>query len=115
MDLNLVVIAGKLAATPEFTTFASGATLARVLVTVKSEEPRRRIDVIPVVMWDPPDDHVLRDMDKGDRVWIAGSVQRRFWSAEAGRTSRVEIVAHDIQAQTQTEEVDAGVHTGSSE
>jgi len=108
-DLNLVVMAGRLAAEPEFTLFSSGATLARVLVTVKSEEPRRRIDVIPVVLWDPPDGHVLRDMDKGDRVWIAGSVQRRFWSAEAGRTSRVEVVAHDIQAQTQTEEATADV------
>jgi single-stranded DNA-binding protein len=99
MDLNVIVIAGRLAADPEFTTFASGARLLRLLVTVRSQEPRRRIDVIPVVMWDPTDDIPMDELIRGARVWVAGSVQRRFWSAEAGRTSRVEIVAHDVQRQ----------------
>ncbi|RLB60889.1 MAG: hypothetical protein DRH08_14735 [Deltaproteobacteria bacterium] len=114
-DLNLVVMAGRLAADPEFTTFASGATLCRILVTTRSTEPRRRIDVIPVVQWDPADDAVIRDMVRGDRIWVAGAVQRRFWSAEAGRTSRVEVVAHEIQRQRDRKEEDAGVDTGSSE
>ena len=97
MDLNLIVIAGRLAAEPELTTFSSGARLLRLLVTVRSQEPRRRIDVLPVVMWDPPDDGHLGELTRGMGVWVAGSVQRRFWSAEAGRTSRVEIVAHEVQ------------------
>ena len=97
MDLNLIVIAGRLAAEPELTTFASGARLLRLLLTVRSQEPRRRIDVLPVVMWDPTDGIPIDEFTRGTRVWVAGSVQRRFWSAEAGRTSRVEIVAHDVQ------------------
>jgi single-stranded DNA-binding protein len=97
MDINIVVVAGRLAADPELTTFASGARLLRLLVTVRSQEPRRRIDVLPVVMWDPPDDNPVLEFTRGEGVWVAGSVQRRFWSAEAGRTSRVEIVAHDVQ------------------
>jgi len=97
MDLNLIVIAGRLAADPEMTTFASGARLLRLLVTVRSQEPRRRIDVLPVVMWDPADSVQIDELVRGKGVWVAGSVQRRFWSAEAGRTSRVEIVAHDVQ------------------
>lgn len=97
MDLNLIVIAGRLAAEPELTTFASGARLLRLLVTVRSQEPRRRIDVLPVVMWDPTEDIAIDGFTRGVGVWVAGSVQRRFWSAEAGRTSRVEIVAHDVQ------------------
>ena len=97
MDLNLIVIAGRLAAEPELTTFASGARLLRLLVTVRSQEPRRRIDVLPVVMWDPGDSVPIDELTRGMGVWVVGSVQRRFWSAEAGRTSRVEIVAHDVQ------------------
>jgi len=112
MDLNLIVMAGRLAADPEFTTFASGATLCRILVTTKSTEPRRRIDVIPVVQWDPADDAVIRDMVRGDRVWVAGAVQRRFWSAEAGRTSRVEVVAHDIQHQVAKVDADLADRAG---
>jgi len=104
VDLNLIVMAGRLAADPEFTTFASGATLCRILITVRSTEPRRRLDVIPVVMWDPADDAEIRDMVRGERVWVAGAIQRRFWSAEAGRTSRVEVVAHDVQRKVTREE-----------
>jgi single-stranded DNA-binding protein len=104
MDLNLIVIAGRLAAEPELTTFASGARLLRLLVTVRSQEPRRRIDVLPVVMWDPSDDILPDEPLRGVAVWVAGSVQRRFWSADAGRTSRVEIVAHDIQVRVEPSE-----------
>ncbi|MCL1594750.1 MAG: single-stranded DNA-binding protein [Actinomycetia bacterium] len=99
MDLNLIVVAGRLSAEPELITFASGTKLLRLLVTVRSEHPRRRIDVLPVVLWDPGDD-VLPDRPcRGLTVWVAGSVQRRFWSAGDGRTSKVEIVAHDVQVR----------------
>ena len=96
MDLNLTILAGRLAADPEVTTFASGATLWRGLVTVRSAEPRRRIDVIPIVMWDPTDELMDLDLVRGDAVWAVGAVQRRFWSAEAGRTSRIEVVCHQV-------------------
>ncbi len=101
MDLNLIVIAGRIAAEPEIVTFASGTRLLRLLVTVKSHEPRRRIDVLPVVLWDPNDD-VLPDVPcRGRSVWVAGSLQRRFWSSDGGRTSRVEVVAHDVRIRVE--------------
>ena len=96
MDLNLVVLAGRIAAEPEIRTFESGATLMRLLVTVRSEEPRRRLDVIPVVQWDPDLDDVPDGPLRGRSVWVAGAVQRRFWSVGDGRESRIEIVAHEI-------------------
>ena len=98
MDLNLVVMNGRLAAEPELRTFDSGATLMRVLLTVRSEEPRRRIDVIPVVMWNPdPDNELISSKSlRGRSVWVAGAVQRRFWSVDDNRQSRIEVVAHEI-------------------
>ena len=109
-DLNIIVIAGRLAAEPEVTTFASGTSLLRCLITVRSQEPRRRIDVIPVVLWDPDNSDVdVDELERGAGVWVAGSVQRRFWSAEAGRTSQVEVVAHDIQLRPVMEDVDVEV------
>ncbi len=112
MELNLAVISGKLAAEPELKTFDSGTKLLRLLITVRSEEPRRRIDVLPVVMWDPSDE-VLESLTsepvRGRKVWAAGSVQRRFWAEVVGRTSNVEIVAHDIQVRPEEgAEVDDG-------
>ena len=96
MDLNLVVVSGRLAAPPEIRQFESGARLARYLVTVRSEEPARRVDVLPVTLWDPGDELLDADPAPGERVWVAGSVQRRFWSATEGRRSRLELVADQV-------------------
>ncbi len=96
MDLNLVVLAGRLAAVPEMRVLEDGRRLVRYLVTVKAEEPRRRIDVLPVTMWDPPDGLVAEGPAPGRRIWAAGAVRRRFWSAEEGRRSRIEVVADQV-------------------
>jgi single-strand DNA-binding protein len=95
MDLNLVVLCGRLAAPAEVRTFESGSRLARYLVTVRSEEPRR-VDVLPVTLWDPPDALVEAEPAAGHAVWVAGSVQRRFWSGAEGRRSRREVVAEQV-------------------
>jgi single-strand DNA-binding protein len=96
MDLNLVVLSGRLAAPPEIRQFESGSRLARYLVTVRSDEPVNRVDVVPVTVWDPPDELIDLDPAPGTRLWVAGSVQRRFWSAEEGRRSRIEIIAGQV-------------------
>ncbi len=96
MDLNLVVLAGRLAAPPEIRQFESGARLVRYLITVRSEEPTRRVDVVPVTMWDPSDELLEADPQPGTRLWVAGSVQRRFWSESEGRRSRLEVVADQV-------------------
>ena len=96
MDLNLVVVSGRLVAPPEIRQFESGARLARYLVTVRSDEPVRRVDVLPVTLWDPDDELLDADPMPGARVWVAGSVQRRFWSATEGRRSRLELVADQV-------------------
>jgi single-stranded DNA-binding protein len=96
MDLNLVILAGRIAAEPEIRTFESGTTLMRLLVTVRSSEPRHRLDVVPVVQWDPDPDEIPRGSVRGLPVWVVGAVQRRFWSVGDGRHSRIEIVAHEV-------------------
>jgi len=97
MDLNLVVVAGKLATEPEVRQFESGSRFVRYLVTVRSAEPRRRVDVIPVTLWDPTDDLLAAPAPPGCKFWAAGMIQRRFWSAQDGRRSRLEVVAHQVE------------------
>ena len=95
MDLNLVVLCGRLAAPAEIRQFENGSRLARYLVTVRSEEPRR-VDVLPVTLWDPPDALVDAEPAPGQPMWVAGSVQRRFWSGAEGRRSRIEVIADQV-------------------
>lgn len=97
MDLNLIVLCGRLAVEGELRVFDSGARLIRYLVTTRVDFPRRRIDVIPVTLWDPPDDLVDEPGEKGERIWICGSVQRRYWESPDGRRSRIEVVAEQVK------------------
>jgi single-strand DNA-binding protein len=97
VDVNLVVLKGRLAADAEHRTYESGAKALRLLVTIRLSEPRQRIDVIPVTMWDPSRDLVRKPPVRGDHVWLTGNVQRRFWEAPEGRRSRVEVIAHEIK------------------
>jgi single-stranded DNA-binding protein len=104
VDFNVVVLAGRLAAEPELREFDSGARLIRYLITVRSEEPRRRVDVLPVTLWDPPQDLIAAGPTRGQAIWAACSAQRRFWEGEKGRRSTVEIVAHHIDLRRPDEE-----------
>jgi single-stranded DNA-binding protein len=115
MDMNVVVIAGTLAAAPEHRVYESGAGLWKLLVTTRMTEPRKRVDVLPVTYWDTDEaEHmtVLDALDRGDRVWIVGTLQRRFWSSDGGvRRSSVELIANHIEATeaTATDAIEAMV------
>jgi single-stranded DNA-binding protein len=96
MDLNLIVLCGRLAVEPELRVFDSGTRLIRYLVTVRADEPRKRVDVIPVTIWDPSDELWDEEPERGRRVWVCGAVQRRYWESTDGRRSRIEIVAEQV-------------------
>ena len=96
MDLNLIVLCGRLAVEPEQRVFDSGTRLIRYLVTVKSDAPRKRVDVIPVTLWDPSDEQWGEKPERGRRVWVSGAIQRRYWEATEGRRSQIEVVAEQV-------------------
>ena len=76
MDLNLVVLCGRLASPGELREFESGTCLLRLLITVRTEEPSRRVDVVPVTLWGPDEDLVEAVRESGIRIWVAGKVGR---------------------------------------
>jgi single-stranded DNA-binding protein len=98
MDTNLVVLGGRIAAEPDLRFFDSGGTLLRCLITVRSDEPERRLDVIPVARWNPTE--AERRLEPGDSVWVLGTAQRRFRSGPEGRHSSVEIIASAVTTRT---------------
>jgi len=112
MDFNIVVLAGKLAAPPELREFESGSRLVRSLITVRSTAPRRRVDVVPVTLWDPDPEHEILTANAGEGVWASGAVQRRFWSSFEGRKSRLEVVANHVELCHEEADTTAGVDGG---
>lgn len=95
MDLNLVVLAGELAAPIENRTDDNGQRTIRLLVTIRSNH---RVDVVPV-MYQTPETFDASGFDPGARVWIAGSMERRTWSVHAGRKTRLEVWADQISVR----------------
>lgn len=96
MDLNLTVLCGRLATDAEIRVFDSGTRLIRYLVILRVEHPRKRTDVIPVTLWEPDEELVKAPGEKGDRIWVCGSTQRRYWESPDGRRSRIEVVAEQV-------------------
>jgi len=100
MDINLAVICGRLATAPEVRTHDSGARTLRALVTVTTDTPRQRIDVVPVTLWAdrvaPDTFDRLTELEQGTRVWVTGSVQRRTFDSAGGRRTSVEVIADQI-------------------
>lgn len=97
MDLNVIVLAGRLAAPPEIRRVDSGERFIRYLITVTSHPPLTRVDVVPVIDRRPAPDHLADPSPPGRHVWVVGSVQRRFWDEVGGRRSRLEVVARHVQ------------------
>lgn len=93
-DRNEVHLRGKLATAPEHRTFGSGASLVRLLVTVRLAAPSRT-DVLPVTVWEPSPE--LVQAVRGLPVEITGQIHRRFWTDAEGRHSRVEVVASSVE------------------
>ena len=71
--------------------------MIRYLITIRSKGARRRVDVLPVTLWDPPAELLDVAHSKGKRVFVAGAVQRRFWTVDGGKSSRIEVVAQHVQ------------------
>lgn len=96
MDLNLVVLCGRLAAPAEHRHFESGASHLRLLLAVRSDQPHRRVDLIPVILWNPPGHLTDGSLETGARVWISGALHRRLWERKSGRRSGIEVVAMGV-------------------
>lgn len=97
MDLNIVVLCGRLATEPEHRVFDSDAHLLRYLVVTRSEYPRRRTDVLTVTHWNPSAELTDHPGSKGDRIWVCGTVQKRYWVSDEARRSNLEIVAEQVK------------------
>ena len=96
-DMNLVVLVGRVAAEPKVKRFPSGAQVVEYSITSRVEEPRKRVDVIPVYFWVIDDDEEPWLPKTGDPILAIGQVQRRFWENKSGeRKARVEIIAEEV-------------------
>lgn len=108
MDLNLFVVCGRLATTPDYRAGDTGTPTLHMLVIVRSDSTPGRHDVLPVVVPDPPDHLVGGDLVAGSRVWAAGELTRPLGDRGAGARGRLALVADHV---TESDAVEVGKTT----
>lgn len=95
VTVNVVVLAGRLSADPEFVEMPSGDTVAKLRLQVP--ETGKRVLPLPVAAWTSTTRRSCERLHKGDPVMVRGHLQRRFFRGAGGGRSIMEVVAREVQ------------------
>lgn len=96
VTVNVVVLAGRIAADPVHRQMPSGDEVTELRISVP--ETGRRLLPLPVAVWHTAvPAAVLAGIGKGDEVLVHGQLTRRFYRSGAGARSLTEVVATGIK------------------
>jgi single-strand DNA-binding protein len=94
--VNVVVLAGTVAADPVDRTMPSGDEVTEIRLSVP--EAGKRLLPLPVAAWHRDvGKRALKGLAKGDGVLVYGQLVRRFYRSGAGARSLTEVVATGIK------------------
>ena len=103
MDLNKVMIIGRLTRDPEIRTTSNGANVASFAVatgfswTDQQGQKKEQTEFHNVVAWRKLADIIAQYLKKGSQVYIEGRLQTRSWDGQDGKKNyRTEIVADNM-------------------
>ena len=103
LNLNKVVLAGRMTADPELKQTASGVSVLsftiavnRSYVSKSSDQGERQADFINVVAWRSTAEFISKYFRKGSAICVSGSIQTRNWQDQQGqRRYATEVVADE--------------------
>lgn len=94
--VNVVVLAGTIAADPIERVMPSGDEVTELRLSVP--DAGRRLLPLPIAVWHSDvGKRALRGIAKGDEVLIHGQLVRRFYRSGAGARSLTEVVASGVK------------------
>ena len=101
--MNKCFIIGNLTRDPEARTTQSGVSQSTFDVAVqrrfKGQDGKREADFLTVVAWRQTADFCNKYLQKGRKVAVEGSIQKRSYKAQDGSTRYVtEIIADSVEA-----------------
>ena len=92
LNLNKVVLAGRMTADPELKQTATGVSVLsftiavnRSYVSKSSEQGERQADFINVVAWRQTAEFISKYFRKGSAICVTGSIQTRSWTDNQGQ------------------------------
>jgi single-strand DNA-binding protein len=95
VTVNVVVLAGRLSADPEFAELPSGDQVAKLRLQVP--EAGKRVLPLPVAAWDRANRRNCERLTKGDAVMVRGHLVRRFFRGSGGGRAMMEVVASEVK------------------
>ena len=103
LNLNKVILAGRMTADPELKQTASGISVLTFTIAVNrgyvsknSEQGERQADFINVVAWRQTAEFISKYFRKGSAICVTGSIQVRSWQDQQGqRRYATEVVADE--------------------
>ena len=103
LNLNKVVLAGRMTADPELKQTPSGVSVLSFTIAVNrsyvskgSEQGERQADFINVVAWRSTAEFISKYFRKGSAICVTGSIQTRTWQDQQGqRRYATEVVADE--------------------
>lgn len=104
MDLNKVMIIGRLTRDPEMRSTPNGANVTQIGLATNyvytNQQSGQRVEQVEyhnIVLWRKLAEIANQYLRKGQRVFIEGRLQTRSWDAQDGsKRSRTEIVADNM-------------------
>ena len=116
LNLNKVVLAGRMTADPELKQTPSGVSVLsftiavnRSYVSKNSDQGERQADFINVVAWRNTAEFISKYFRKGSAICVSGSIQTRSWQDQQGqRRYATEVVADEAMFVDSRNEGGAG-------
>ena len=102
LNLNKVVLAGRITADPELKQTPSGVSVLRFTLAVNrrfsknNEQGEQQTDFITMVAWRQTAEFIAKYFKKGSAICVTGSIQTRNWQDQQGnRRYATEVVADE--------------------
>lgn len=118
LNLNKVILAGRLTADPELKSTPSGTHVTSFTIAVDrrvAKDAEKKADFVSVVAWKQTAEFITKYFRKGSSLCIAGSIQTRSWSAQDGsKRYATEVIADEayfVESRNGGEAVQTAVAT----
>ena len=98
MNLNKVILAGRLTADPELKTTPNGISVCSFSVAVdrRYSKDNKQTDFINVVAWRSTAEFITKYFSMGNSICVCGSIQTRNYTDKNGnKRTAVEVVAEE--------------------
>ena len=95
--MNHAFIIGNLTKDPEQRTTQNGISVCTFTVAVSRSYGKDEADFIPVVAWRGLAESCGKNLHKGNRVAVCGSIQTRSYDAQDGKRYVTEILADEVK------------------